>query len=70
MKKVQIISEGANFSAVNIGSINEVADYVVHHPALPPSGVPGKVFLGETLKATCMEVSFQVMPPHSETCRK
>ncbi|MDR2946188.1 MAG: cupin domain-containing protein [Candidatus Adiutrix sp.] len=64
-RKMEIIAERANFSAGNLGGLdaNRLTEYAVVNPA-DGSPFPGKVFLAESLKASGMEVSFQVMPPH------
>jgi len=46
MKTVKTTTEGKNFTAVNIGKLNEVKDYVL---PLGDIEIPGKVFVGQEL---------------------
>ena len=61
MKKVEVISEGANYSAVNVGSIDTLREHKL--PMGPGVEVAGKVFVGSALKATGAEMSFQTFAP-------
>lgn len=63
-KKFAVSSEGPNHTAGNLGDL-DAANLMKYAVANPATGkpFPGKVFLGESLSATGMEVSFQVMPP-------
>ncbi|WP_282038341.1 cupin domain-containing protein [Saccharicrinis aurantiacus] len=65
MKKAIIKSEGNNYSAIEIGKLQNLAEYSFPHPKLKQD-VPGKLFVGETLKTTGTEVSFQIMPANSD----
>ena len=61
MKTVETIKTGKNFTAVSVGKLNEIKDYVL------PMGdieIPGKVFVGQALQATGSELSFQVLVPN------
>ena len=44
MKTVKTTTEGKNFTAVNIGKLSEVKDYVL---PLGDIEIPGKVFVGQ-----------------------
>lgn len=59
-----VISEGNNYSAIEIGKLQNLADHSFPHPKLKQD-VPGKLFVGEILKSTGIEVSFQIMPANS-----
>ena len=64
MKTVEIIKTGKNFTAVSVGKLNEIKDYVL------PMGdieIPGKVFVGQALQATGSELSFQVLVPNQDS---
>lgn len=64
MKTVETIKTGKNFTAVSVGKLNEIKDYVL------PMGdieIPGKVFVGQTLQATGSELSFQVLVPNQDS---
>jgi mannose-6-phosphate isomerase-like protein (cupin superfamily) len=62
MEKLKILSEGTNYSAIDIGELDNLMDYSYLHPKLKHK-VKGKVFLGEILKSTGVEISFQILPP-------
>lgn len=64
MKTVETIKTGKNFTAVSVGKLNEIKDYVL------PMGdieIPGKVFVGQALQATGCELSFQVLVPNQDS---
>ena len=65
MKKSDVISENRNYTAVNIGSLQDVAAYSMIHPKLKHV-IKGKVFLKEPTKSTGTEISFTTIPPKSE----
>lgn len=65
MKKAMIKSEGNNYSAIEIGKLQDLAEYSFPHPKLRQD-VPGKLFVGEILKSTGTEISFQIMPANSD----
>ena len=65
MKQIETIATAANFSAVNVGKLNELSDYV--HELGPDVKIPGKVFGGAALGATGAEFSFQMFQPGTET---
>ena len=64
MKTVDTIKTGKIFTAVSVGKLNEIKDYVL------PMGdieIPGKVFVGQALQATGSELSFQVLVPNQDS---
>ncbi len=64
MKIVETIKTGKNFTAVSVGKLNEIKNYVL------PMGnieIPGKVFVGQALQATGSELSFQVLVPNQDS---
>ncbi len=65
MKQIEKIAEDVNFSAINVGKLSELSDYVLELG--PEVKIPGKVFGGATLKATGGEFSFQLFQPGTET---
>jgi mannose-6-phosphate isomerase-like protein (cupin superfamily) len=65
MKKVEKISENKNYTAVSIGSMDELMDYSFIHPKTKQV-VSSKVFVKEVTKATGTEISFTALPPKSE----
>lgn len=65
MKQIEQIASATNFSAINVGRLNELNDYVLE--LTPEVKIPGKVFGGAALGATGGEFSFQVFQPNTET---
>ena len=59
MKELKVLGEGTNFTAVSTGKFDGLKDYVL--PLGEGVSVNGKVFTGEALKATGMEMSLQTM---------
>lgn len=65
MKELEVLGEGANFTAISAGSFDELGGF-----ELPMGGgatVKGKVFTGAALKSTGMEMSLQTMAPGQES---
>lgn len=65
MKQIEKTIESANATAVSVGSLSGLCDYVVELG--PDVKIPGKVFVGAALGATGAEVSFQMFQPGMET---
>lgn len=65
MKHSEKISENKDYTAVNIGSIDEVKNHSLIHPKLKTE-IKGKVFLKELTKSTGTEISFTSVPPKTE----
>lgn len=65
MKQIQKLSDGANYSAANFGSLADIKDYVLELG--PEIRIPGKVFGGAAVGATGGEFSLQVFAPGQET---
>ena len=65
MKKIDIISEGVSYKAINIGDFEELPEHSFLHPKLGTK-VIGKVFVGEAINSSATEISFQSLPPKSE----
>lgn len=65
MKQIKQVAEAANFSAINMGRMSEISEYVLE--LSPEVKIPGKVFGGASLKATGGDFSFQVFQPGQET---
>lgn len=65
MKKVELISENKNYTAVNVGSLADLENYSLIHPKLKTE-IKGKVFLKAPSKSTGTEISFTTIPPKSE----
>lgn len=65
MKNVEKISENRNYTAVNIGSLDDIKSYSLIHPKLGTE-IKGKVFVKAPTKATGTEISITTIPPKSE----
>jgi len=65
MKEIKIMSEGDNYTAIDLGEFDSLKEYSYLHPKLNQE-IPGKVFIGEALKTTGAEISLQVLPPDTE----
>lgn len=65
MKQIQKLADAENFSAINLGKLADVKDYVLQLG--PDIKIPGKVFGGQAVGATGGEFSFQVFAPGQET---
>lgn len=65
MKKIEKLSENTNYSAINLGSLNNLMDYGLIHPKNKQL-IEGKVFLKDATQATGTEVSFNMLPPQTE----
>lgn len=65
MKQIQKLAEAENFSAVNVGKLAGLKDYVLELG--PEIRIPGKVFGGASVGATGGDFSFQVFAPGQET---
>lgn len=65
MKQIEQIATAKNFSAVSVGKLNELGEYVLQLGS--EVKIPGKVFGGAALGATGGEFSFQIFRPGAET---
>jgi len=65
MKSPKIISEGINHSSIDLGPFENLSDFSFHHPKFH-NEVIGKQFVGEILKTTGTEISFQILKPFKE----
>lgn len=65
MKQIEKISEAENFSAISVGNLNDLNEYVLELG--PNVRIPGKVFGGTALQTTGAEFSFQSFAPGTET---
>ena len=65
MKQIEKLSENENYTAVNLGSLDELMDYSLIHP-VRKTLIEGKVFLKDATQATGTEISFNMLLPHSE----
>jgi mannose-6-phosphate isomerase-like protein (cupin superfamily) len=65
MKQIEELSGNTYFTAINIGSLDDLKDYSLVHP-VSKRLIEGKVFLKDATNATGTEVSFNSLPPRSE----
>lgn len=65
MKEIQKIAAAENFSAISVGRLSEIGDYVLQMGS--DFKIPGKVFGGAALGATGGEFSFQMFAPGTES---
>lgn len=65
MKQIQQIAAAGNFTAVSLGELQRLNDYVLELG--PDIKIPGKVFGGTALGTTGCEFSFQLFQPGTET---
>ena len=65
MKQIEKITIAENFSAINVGKLSELGEYVLELG--PEVKIPGKVFGGAALQTTGGEFSFQSFAPVTET---
>ena len=59
------ISENSNYSAVDLGALDDLMEYSLIHP-VNKKLIEGKVFLKEMTQATGTEISFNSLPPLTE----
>lgn len=65
MKQIKKIAEAVNFTAINMGKLDDLGGYVLE--LNPQVRIPGKVFGGMALGATGGEFSMQMFHPDTET---
>jgi mannose-6-phosphate isomerase-like protein (cupin superfamily) len=65
MKQIEKLSENTNYTAVDMGSLNELKEYSLVHP-VSKRVLEGKVFLKEATQSTGTEISFNALPAKSE----
>lgn len=65
MKQIENIASADNFTAISVGKLSELGDYVLELG--PGVKIPGKVFGGAAVQATGGEFSFQTFQPGTET---
>lgn len=65
MKQIERLSENNFYTAINLGSLDELADYSLIH-SVTKKLIEGKVFLKDATGATGTQISFNSLPPKSE----
>ena len=61
MKEIKVISKGTNYSAVNVGRMEDLREYTLKLG--PDKEMAGKIFIGSSTGATGAEMSFQSFLP-------
>ena len=64
MKTIETIKNGKNFTAINVGKLSDIKDYVLPFGEIE---IPGKVFVGQALQTTGSEFSFQTLVPGQDS---
>ncbi|WP_167957899.1 cupin domain-containing protein [Anaerosporobacter faecicola] len=65
MSEITINQNKENYSVCNIGELEQIKDFAFRHPLLTEK-MKGKVFVGEALHTTSMEISVQCLPAGEE----
>ena len=65
MKQTQALSEDKNYTAIDLGNLDDLMAYSLIHP-VNKQEIEGKVFLKDVTKATGSEISFNSLPPKTE----
>ena len=65
MREIQKISHDINYTAINLGCLDELMEYSLIHP-VNKQEVEGKVFLKEATNATGSQISFNSLAPYAE----
>jgi mannose-6-phosphate isomerase-like protein (cupin superfamily) len=65
MKNIQTIKEDKNYTAVNLGNLDELMEYSLIHK-VNKNKIEGKVFLKEATNSTGTEISFNSLAPKTE----
>lgn len=65
MSKIKKVAENENFTAVHVGRLSQLAEHTLIHPKSGQT-ISGKVFLKDATKSTGTEISYNILPPHTE----
>jgi mannose-6-phosphate isomerase-like protein (cupin superfamily) len=65
MKSTQTIAQDTNYTAINLGNLNELMEYSLIHP-VNKQEIEGKVFLKDITHATGTEISFNSLLAKTE----
>lgn len=65
MNNIIQIAENKNYTAVNIGKLDQLSEHSLIHP-INKQIIEGKAFLKEVTRATGTEISFNTLPPNTE----
>lgn len=65
MNNIIQIAENKNYTAVNIGKLDQLSEHSLIHP-INKQIIEGKAFLIEATRSTGTEISFNTLPPNTE----
>lgn len=65
MKQINDLSKDTNFTAIDLGSLDELMQYSLIHP-VNKQKIEGKVFLKDATHSTGSEISFNSLLPRTE----
>ncbi len=65
MKEIKKLSQNNNYSAIDLGNLNELMEYSMIHK-VNKKKIEGKVFIKDATNATGSEISFNSLPAHTE----
>lgn len=65
MKQIEKLAEDKNYTAINLGNLDDLMEYSLIHP-VNKQKLEGKVFLKDATKSTGSEISFNLLPPKTE----
>lgn len=65
MKNVGQITKGEGYTAIDMGSLDQIGAYSLIHPK-SKTEIFGKLFLKDITGSTGTEISFNVLAPHTE----
>lgn len=64
MRTIETIKSGKNYTAVNVGTLDQIIE---HELPMGPQVIQGKVFVGQALGTTGSELSFQTLVPGQDS---
>ena len=65
MREIEVVKSNENYTIANIGEFKDLKEYKYRHTLLDLP-IEGKVFIGEKLNTTSVEISFQVLTAGKE----
>ncbi|WP_455718201.1 cupin domain-containing protein, partial [Anaerosporobacter sp.] len=65
MSEINIVANKENYSVCSIGKLDDLKEFTYKHPLLTEA-MEGKVFVGEALNTTSMEISLQSLLAEQE----
>lgn len=65
MKEIEKLAEDENYTAFNLGNLDELMNYSLIHP-VNKQEIEGKVFLKDACQSTGSEISFNCLPAKTQ----